>query len=76
MNFFAVVIFECTFVLGGCATTPPTGAQTASATDDTYTPIGSAIARKETATPTDNTVNLQQLQNERDMGGGVNNVGH
>ena len=76
MKFFPLFILASAVVLGGCSTTPQTSGQTASAADESYVPLGSAIPRKRSATAEDKTVNLQQLQNERDMNGGMNNPAH
>ena len=76
MKSFPIVILASVFALSGCTTTSQSSGQTASSNEESYVPLGSAIPRKKTATPDEKAVNLQQLQNERDMNGGINNAGH
>lgn len=73
MNLFNLAFFGGILILGGCAGQHE-GATTASAsTEETYVPLGSAIARKGKPAP-DQTNDLQQLQNAR-LNSGTANTG-
>jgi len=75
MKCLTLVFTGSLIVLGGCASTND-GVKIASADrEESYVPIGSAIAKKGKRSPEDQTVDLQQLENARTMNSNAINSG-
>jgi hypothetical protein len=72
MKFFPLIIVACAIVLGGCAS-PQDGEKIASATEESYVPLGTSIPKKGARRAEDKTLDLQQMQDNRTMNNGTIN---
>jgi hypothetical protein len=75
MKFFTLLAFAGVVVLGGCASTNLDGASAKA--EESYTPIGTLIARKSpnrAERPTQ--MDTQALENDRTMGGANTDGAH
>jgi hypothetical protein len=75
MKFLTTILLSSAVALGGCASTGD-GKTTASASNEqTYTPLGSLIAKKGPRRGETGNVDLQSFDNNRTMNNSVNNSG-
>jgi hypothetical protein len=75
MKFLTTILLASAAALGGCASTGD-GKDSASASNEqTYTPLGTLIAKKGSARGESGNVDLQSFDNNRTMNNGVNNSG-
>jgi len=75
MKFLTSVILASAVALAGCASTGD-GTKTATASNEqTYTPLGSLIAKKGPSRGENGNVDMQSFDNNRTMNNSVNNSG-
>jgi hypothetical protein len=74
MKVFPLIVAGCAILLGGCAS-QPTGERIASADEQSYVPLGTSIPKRGPKSAEDKTLNLQQLENDRNMNNGTG-AGH
>ena len=75
MKFLTLAILACVAALSGCASTGDGTASTVASNEQTYTPLGSLIAKKGPKQGESGSVDLQSFDNNRTMNNSVNNSG-
>jgi uncharacterized protein YceK len=75
MKNFSFIIVACAVVLSGCASPQTEKGGGGCVAEETYTPTGTMIPRKKKDARDNQSVDMQQLENERNNNNGVNNSG-
>lgn len=75
MKFMTMAILASAVALGGCASTGNGRTTSTASNEQTYTPLGSLIAKKGPRRGETGNVDLQSLDNNRTMNNSVNNSG-
>ena len=75
MKFLTSAILASAVALGGCASTGDGAASAAASNEQTYTPLGSLIAKKGPKQGESGSIDLQSFDNNRTMNNSVNNSG-
>ena len=73
MKLIISLVLASAFTLTGCAT-QQNGEQLASATEESYVPLGTSIPKKGKRSAEDKTLDLQQMENNRIMNNGTSNT--
>ena len=75
MKFCTLFILASAALLGGCASTTDGSSTATAANEETYTPLGSLIAKKGPRRGESGAIDLQSFDNNRTMNNSVNNSG-
>jgi hypothetical protein len=73
MKFLPLFALGSAILMGGCASTENASQTAAAPAGDSYVALGSIIPKKNGKRTEDQTVNMQQLENDRVMNNGVMN---
>jgi len=75
MKFLTLVILTSAVALGGCASTGDSTKTASTSNEQTYTPLGSLIAKKGPSRGENSNMDMQSFENNRTMNNSVNNSG-